>query len=269
MSLLPDALGAVPADQGVVPEAIPAESPPATEVPASTTPTGGETPAPALEPEPGPIPYARFKEINESRKTLETRLQELQPIATIYDHLRSDPKAAARFAQAVSTSMGQAVDQPAEGLDESLMTETELYLYRKVQGLESTLGQTVKTSEAAQDAVTARELHESVGRVGTWAKEQGLPFDADQVFSAIDTLNVEGLLASGQTLDDLARTAFKVVAFDALPDVIKQKTYAEQHRRASASLVPGTSRGGTVVERVSSVRDAVNVAWKKAGLPEP
>lgn len=269
MSLQPDALGAVPADQGVAPEAIPADSPPAPEVPASPEPAGGETPAPAGEPEPGPIPYARFKEVNESRKTLEARLQDLQPIATIYDHLKRDPKAAQQFAAAVSTAMGQAGEPPVEGLDESQMTDTEVFLYRKVRELEGTLGQTVKTSEAAQDAVTARELHEAVGRVGTWAKDQGLPFNADQVFSAIDTLNVEGLLASGQTLDDLARTAFKVVAFDALPDVVKQKTYAEQHKKAAASVVPGTSRGGTVVERVSSVRDAVNVAWKKAGLPEP
>ena len=226
--------------------------------------------AAAAEPR-GPIPYERFEEVVRARQALEGELQPLRQLRDLYQLAEKDPAQAAQGFEAVAKALRSVTGQPevAPDLDVSLMTDTERALYDKVQRLESAYVQTARSAEQTSTAIAERELGEAIRGLESWTKEQGYPFDPDRVVDAMDSLNIEGLLAQGKSTADIAQMAYKATFFDELPKVVAKKTYGEQMRKSGAALPAASSRSGVEVHKVDSVRDAVDVAWRAKNLPEP
>ena len=219
----------------------------------------------------GPIPYERFEEVVRSRQALEGELQPLRQLRDLYKLAEKDPSQAAQGFEAVAKALRSVTGQPevAPALDVSLMTDTERALYDKVQRLESAYAHTARSAEQTSTAIANRELDEAMRGLESWSKDQGYPFDAERVIDAMDSMNIEGLMAKGKSTAEIAQLAYKATFFDELPKVVAKKTYGEQMKKSGAALPAASSRSGMEVRSVNSVRDAVELAWRKHNLPEP
>lgn len=86
------------------------------------TPAGGE---------PGPVPYHRFKEVNDTVKSLKARLAELEPKATEADTLRRKLEEAKDANKAQLADLGTHLAMADAGLTDPLGREVAQLVYRK------------------------------------------------------------------------------------------------------------------------------------------